>query len=200
MNLAALLRPSAATQSFLFASLLIIQDTTQLASRAEVQTHEQSTFAMEGVPLSHPVDLPENALQLMRKNAFVLSCHEEGPSPKDIPGEWFVASEVHLRTTHEADLLVMPRDMSRETSKSPADNACLFHAHSMPFWILIRNKAGYIVGLEEHAQVLRVLRSTSNRYRNIETKLSNLNESTTWIFRFDGHQYVRTGKTSIPTQ
>ena len=196
MNLAGVMRPRAATQGLLLASLLIIPTNEPLASGVDVQTYEQSTFAMEGVPLSHPVDLPKKAIQLMRENAFVLSCLEQGRSPNDIPAEWFVASEVHLRTTQEVDLLVMPR----ETSKSPAENACLFHAHSMPFWILMRNKTGYALALEEHAQVLRILRATSNGCRNIETKLSNLNYAITWILRFDGHQYVRTTKTSVPTQ
>lgn len=196
MNRAGVLRASAATQSFLFISFWIIPANAQLASRAQVQSHQQLTFAMEGVPLSHLLDLPKNALQVIRKNTFVLSCLAAGLSPEDIPGEWFVASEVHLRDTKEADLLVVPR----QSTQSPADNACLFHAHSMPFWILIRNKTGYTVVLEEHVQILRVLPSTSKGYRNIETQLSNLNESTTWLFRFDGDQYVATKKASIPTQ
>src|SRR6266481_7299366 len=106
MNLADVLRPRAATQRFLLASLLIVPASDPLASRAENRTYEQSTFAMEGVPLSHPVDLPKNALQVMRKNGFALSCLEPGKSTTDLPKVWFVASEVHLRTSQEADLLV----------------------------------------------------------------------------------------------
>ena len=196
MNRAGVLRAKAEAQSFLVISFWIIPANAQLASTAQVQSHEQLTFAMEGVPLSHPLDLPKNALQVIRKNPFVLRCLAEGSSPGDIPGEWFVASEVHLRGTKEADLLVVPR----ESTQSPTDNACLFHAHSMPFWILIRNKTRYTVVLEEHVQILRVLPSTSKGYRNIETQLSNLDESATWLFRFDGDQYVATKKTSIPTQ
>jgi hypothetical protein len=175
---------------------LILPINAQPASGVKVQTDEQSTFAAEVVPLSHPVDLPKSALQVMKKNVFVLSCLKGGSSPENVPGEWFVASKIYLRPTEEADLLVMPR----QTSKSPADNACLFQAHSMPFWILIRNGTGYVVVLEEHVQVLRVLRSSSNGYRDIETKVSNLNESTTWIFGFDGQKYVLMRKVSSPTQ
>jgi len=196
MNHAGVLRSSTRARSSLFACLLVVPASTQLPSKTAAQAHEQSVFAMEGVPLSHSVDLPRSALQVMRENTFVLSCLEKGQSSEDIPGDWFVASEVHLRATQETDLLVMPRD----TSESAANNACLFHAHSMPFWVLIKSKTGYTLALEEHVQALRVLSSVSNGYRDIETKLSNLNESTTWVFRFDGHRYVLKKETSTPTQ
>ena len=164
MYFAGVLRSSRTARSFLFTGFLIVSAGAQLPSITAAQAREQSMFAMEGVPLSQPVELPKDGLQLMRSNAFVLGCLQEGQSPEDIPAKWFVASEVHLRRMQETDLLVMPQ----ETPQRPADNACLFHPYSMPFWILIKNKTGYTLALEEHVQVLRVLSSTSNGYRDIE--------------------------------
>jgi hypothetical protein len=86
------------------------------------RTHDQSVFTMEGVPVSKPVDLPESALQVLRKNKFVLSCLEGGQTPEDIPEVWFVASKIHLGETQEMDLVVQPRELS----VAPASNGCLF--------------------------------------------------------------------------
>jgi hypothetical protein len=149
---------------------------------------------MEGEPLSHPIDLPDNALQVMRGSATVLSCIEQGQTPDDIPAMWFVASQIHLRTSRQTDLVVMPRDLREK----PSANRCLFHAHSMPFWILAEQESTYTIVLEDNVQTLKVLRTTSHRYRDIETSSFNLNGATKWFYQFDGHKYSLTKKSSIP--
>ncbi len=134
MNLALVLCPRTGGRYFLLASILTILASAHFGAMADVAWPEQVMFAMEGVRVSRPIDLPDNALRVMRKNTTVLSCLEQGKSPDDIPGTWFVASEIHLRTSNQFNLVVMPR----QTSESPSANRCLFHAHSIPFWILIK--------------------------------------------------------------
>ncbi len=194
MNLALVLCPRTGGRYFLLASILTILASAHFGAMADVAWPEQVMFAMEGVRVSRPIDLPDNALRVMRKNTTVLSCLEQGKSPDDIPGTWFVASEIHLRTSNQFNLVVMPR----QTSESPSANRCLFHAHSIPFWILIKRGTGYTIVLEANVQVLRVLRTTSHEYRNIETTSSNLNEDTKWLYQFDGHKYALKKKTSTP--
>lgn len=175
-----------AARCFLLAGLSIFPLAAQHAPR------EQSMFGNEG-NVSKPMDLPKTALRVMRKNAFVLSCLEKDQVPEHIPGDWFVASAVHLKNG-ETDIVVMPRT----TSEGEATNGCLLGAHTGPFWILTKNQNAYTLVLEENTQVLQILSSRSNGYRDIETKARNLNESTTWVYSFDGHKYALKKKTSTP--
>jgi hypothetical protein len=149
---------------------------------------------MEGTGISHPIDLPEKAIQLLRRNAFVLSCLKDGQSSRDAPASWFVASEIHLKNDAETDFVVMPRD----DSKSPSDNACLFHAYSMPFWVLINTNTEYTLALEDHTQVLRILDTRSHGYRDIGTSLGTMRGQTTSTFSFDGSNYKLKRRRTIP--
>ena len=194
MNLALVLRPRTSRGYFFLAAILIILTGAHYVAKADVATPEQIMFAMEGVPLSHPIDLPDNALRMMRKNPTVLDCLKQGQSPDDIPGMWFVASEIHLSTSGQSDLVVMPRDMS----ESPSANRFLFHAHSMPFWILLKRGKAYTIALEANVQMLKVLSTASQGHRDIETTATNLNETTNWLYRFNGEKYILKKKTSIP--
>jgi len=161
---------------------------------AGAQSSEQASFAMEGIPLSHPVNVPNDALRVMRKNATVLSCSAQEESGGEAPEKWFVASEIHLTTNSQVDLVVMPRDMREK----PSANRCLFNAHSMPFWILAKQGSEYTLVLEDNVQTLKVLVTVSREHRDIETTAVNLNETTKWLYRFDGHRYTLSKKTSTP--
>jgi hypothetical protein len=161
---------------------------------ADGKSSEQASFAMEGIPLSHPVNLPNDALRVLRKNATILSCSEQEQSGGEAQEKWFVASEIHLTTNSQVDLVVMPRDMREK----PSANRCLFNAHSMPFWILVKQGSEYTLVLEDNVQTLKVLRTVSHEFRDIETSSSDLNASTKWLYQFDGHRYTLSKKTSTP--
>jgi len=142
-------------------------------------------------PVVRPVNLPGDALRVMKQNKTVPACFEDGQSKDDIPETWFIASDIHLSDSNETGLVVMPR--------SP-DGACLLGAHTMPFWILLKRGGKYTVALEANVLTLRALSSVSHKYRDIETTAENLNETTKWLYRFDGEKYILNKKTSIPQQ
>lgn len=149
---------------------------------------------MDG-PVVRPVHLPEDALKVMRQNKTVLDCLEDEQSKDDIPETWFIASEVHLSDSDEVGLVVMPR-----ASEGSPGGACLLNAHTMPFWILLKSGRAYTIVLEDNVLVLRVLSTVSHGHRDIETTAINLNETTKWLYGFDGEKYIVNKKTSIPQQ
>jgi hypothetical protein len=138
------------------------------------------------VELSRPIDLPENALKVLRKDEFVRSCLGDSTSPEGIPAYWFVGSEIRLGARQgENDLVIQPRDLPG----SPSENRCLWHSHSIPFWVLKKTANGYALIMEDNAQVLKVLNSRSNGFRDIETLMSTTSGRTTSVFKWDGHPY-----------
>ena len=179
---------------FLLAALFAFAINVNSGGPADVNSSEQTSFGMEGIPLSHPVNLPNGAMRVMLKNATVLSCSEQEQSGGKALEKWFVASEIHLTTSSQVDLVVMPQDMHEK----PSANRCLLNAHSMPFWILAKQGPEYALVLEANVQTLKVLRTMSHEYRDIETSSSNPNESTKWFYQFDGHRYTLSKKTSTP--
>lgn len=159
---------------------------------------EQRVFAMEGVVISHPADVPEKALAVLRKSPAVLDCIEKDQSAEDIPAIWFVASEVHLRGTEEVDLVVQPRDLTATSPDKPTSNACLVYAHTVPFWVLRKTADGCVLVLEESTQVLRILDNRSQGYRDIESSLSTTLGHTKLLFKFDGQRYKLFRKHTLP--
>jgi hypothetical protein len=184
------------------AALLILLFNTSIAVAAQ-SSHakppiEQSKFAMEGVVIAHPVDLPEKALPVLRRSRAVLECLEEDHSIEDIPANWFVASVVHLGGPKEIDLVVQARDLTANYTDRPTPNACLYYTKSMPFWVLRKTSNGYVLVLEANALVLRVLDSRSNGFRDIETSLVDLAGQTKFTFKFNGRHYKLSRRHDIP--
>lgn len=188
MNNVCTLRLKPALRLLFLTAVCVLLPTTYLSLIAEDKSLEQVEFAMEG-SVVRPVHLPEDALRVMRQNKTVVDCLESGQSKEAIPETWFITSEVHLSNSHEAGLVVMPR--------SP-EGACLLNAHTMPFWILLKSGRTWTIALEDNVLVLRVLSTLSYEHRDIETTAANLNETTTWLYRFDGEKYILNKKTSIP--
>jgi hypothetical protein len=183
-------------------TMLFIVMITFSKEAVEAQTHksasgrEQSIFASEGVKVAHPIDPPESALQVLRKDQFVRSCVGDNESPGEIPGYWFVGSEIRLGATKdENDLVIQPRELPG----SPSENRCLWHAHSIPFWVLKRTADGYALILDDNAQVLKVLNSRSNGFRDIETSMTTTSGRTTSVFKWDGRRYsLAASRTTSP--
>jgi hypothetical protein len=195
MNAPRMLRPRTVRRLLFLAAISILLPTTDFGFVPEGGSHEQVMFAMEGVPVLRPVNLPEDALRVMRQNKTVLDCLEEGQSNDEVHGTWFIASEVHLTASGETHLVVMP-----SYSLGPSDGGCLLNAHTMPFWILAKRGRTYTILLEANAQVLSVLSTVSHGHQDILTTAANLNETTKWLYRFDGEKYILKKKTSIPQQ
>lgn len=91
---------------------------TRSQSTDRAGTHEQSSFASEGVPeearVKHPVRLPEPVAEILRADDGVRSCLEDNPlSPGETLSTWFLASPIHLDGSEETDRVVLP-SLSRE--------------------------------------------------------------------------------------
>jgi hypothetical protein len=153
---------------------------------------EQADFAMVEESPDRPVDVPAEVLAQLKKDEFVLSCLQEGQSSSDLAGDWFVGSVIQLGNQKHDGMVVQPR-------KHPATvEPCLLHVHSMPFWVFVKTRNGYALVLTDSVQLLRVLRTKSNGYRDIETSMSTTLGETRWFYKFDGHKYSLFRKTSTP--
>lgn len=153
-------------------------------------TIEQSRFAVEGTEIARPVGVPESVVEILRHDKYVSDCLNEGQQPSEIPESWFVGSQIRLNGSQEIDLIVMPRQLPLKAN-APTDNACLYGAHVAPFWVFreTANKSTLVLGLS--AVGLEVLNTRSNGYRDIRLWSSTAVTQTTFIFHFDGHQYLK---------
>ncbi len=149
---------------------------------------EQSQYSMETdvVPIQHPVDVPESVVQLLRTDRLISNCARAAKmSPDQVPALWFVASEIHLDGPHERDLLVQGRDLHA----SPSPNACLMGANIKPFWVFRKTQNDYSLVLSIGAHDLRVLRTRSKGFRDIEVSAMTAVTGYSATYRFDGDKY-----------
>lgn len=152
------------------------------------QSSEQSRFAVEGIPIEKPKDVPESVLKVLRKDAYVVACLKEAQSVSEIPASWFVGSEIHLDGPEQIDLIVVPRQLAPKKDE-PTDNACLYGANVAPFWVFSNASRQPTLVLEISAAGLRLANEKTKGYRDIETWSSTALARTMSHFRFDGRQY-----------
>jgi hypothetical protein len=120
--------------------LTLLSAVAEAQNPGAVPPRDQTVFGMEGVPVSNPVDLTNSALQVLRKNKFILSCLEDNQSPQDIPASWFVGSEIQLAGAKEVAL--MPPSLSRlgalksQTSHVQPTDKCI----DDPAHVIVRNQ------------------------------------------------------------
>jgi hypothetical protein len=155
---------------------------------ASALSPEQSQFSTETdvVPIQHPKDLPEDALQVLRNDRVILNCARTAKMlPDEVPASWFVASEIHLDGSVEEDLIVQGRDLRL----SPAPNRCLMGANVAPFWVLRKTQAGYSLVLSVSAHDLRVLGTKSKEFRDIEVFAMTAVAGYSATYKFDGEKY-----------
>jgi hypothetical protein len=148
---------------------------------------EQRSFSVEQdlLPVRKPVKLSEPALLALETDAAVLSCMKDQSPPDKQPEQaWFQASQIHLNSPNETDLIV-----STAGSKSP----CFMAPYAARFWVLQKRGEGYQLVLATDAHDLSVLGTKTNHYRDIETSVSNLHGTATTLSRFDGHRYKSVG-------
>lgn len=159
------------------------------------KNREQAGFGSEAdVPgevfIEKPVEISDGALQTLKGAPRIESCLESGTMRGEVQGAWFLGSEIHLSTPHEADLVVLPNTPRLVARQFPVKVfTCMLGAHGGWFWVL-RGKTGkYQLLLETFADALEVLNSKTNEYRDIQTDSATGVSHTTLIFKFDGHRY-----------
>jgi hypothetical protein len=159
-----------------------------VGQKASVSAFEQSQFSMETdvVPILHPIDLPEGALQVLRNDRSILNCSGADKMTADqVPAVWFVASEVHLGGPREIDLVVQGRDLH---VKLPP-NLCLMGVNIKPFWVFRQTEQGYSLVLSTSAHDLRVLGTRSKGFRDIEASAMTAVTGYSTTYKFDGEKY-----------
>lgn len=140
------------------------------------KAREQVVFNAEDA-IQHPVGVPAEVLQLLRRDERNRTCLEDNQSADDIPPTWFTASEIDLNNDKEKDLIVK------------ANNPCLFGANIDPFWVFRKSTDGYELVLRVHTLSLEVLDISTRGYRDIRTQAATAKEVLTTMYKFDGNKY-----------
>jgi hypothetical protein len=152
----------------------------------EKTTQEQSTFGLEDPPITKPIAIPGEVLQILRTDKIVQNHLNEGQTPADIPASWFEGSQIHLDGSDELDLVVVPK------------NGLLFGANVGPIWVFHKTAKGYDEVLSISVHDLRVLKTKWKGFREIQVYSMTAVTVTTEIFRFDGQRYVSFNKVTKP--
>jgi len=116
---------------------------------------EQLHFTAEDNRAKKPVALPQDVLELLKKDEQVKSAIEgqEGSAQK-IPRSWYSASAVHLSTSGRPDYVVV-------------GNPPLTGANVTTFWVFRASTRGYEAVLVAPAHDLIVKRTRTNVFRDI---------------------------------
>ncbi len=161
---------------------------------------EQSDFGieLEVAPIQRPVALERAALDALTDDAGVASCLEnEGLSPKVLPANWFVASEIHLDGANESDLVVLPGGRLPDTPKGEiSPNACFLGANTGQMWVLRSTQRGFKLVLSQIGLGMSVLTTRTNGFRDIEIGAFVGGYDDSINYKFDGESYKIAGRIS----
>jgi hypothetical protein len=186
---------SAARTTLLLVPLLLI-----LASQAQTSSQvvqEQSSFGTEEAPgeprVSRPHPVPDAVLRILETDEGVRSCLKDNPlSAGQHLGSWFLASEIHLDSPAQTDLIVVPSFQGEE-------GMCFESVEGIGwFWVFRSADTNYQLVLKAAGNGLEVLRTRSNGYRDIQTGVVSQAGKyvTTVTFRFNGNEYVKHEETT----
>ena len=177
MNLPGVLLP----QLLLSILLILIAFFSANQASSQVPTNitpaEQTAFGSEDEKFAHPVTLSWEARAALageRSIADVLK--DDGLTAETMPKDWFMASEVHLLSLDEADLVVVGDKIARG-------------AYTTAFWVLRHSPKGYKVIFRTDAQSLDLLKSRTNGLCDISITIVNLHGEYSAVFGFDGNTY-----------
>lgn len=172
---------------------------TQTEAKGTAQ--EQSSFALgsdsDEPRVKRPVPVPDEVLKVLRADKTVEGCLEDNPL---LPGKslnsWFLASSIHLDGNKHSDLIVVPSFVGKEL-------VCFESASGIAwFWVFRRIGDQYTMILKASGNSMRVLRTTSNGYRNIRTGSIGQagRQLTTVNYAFNGENYAEVGRSTQEQQ
>ncbi|MGA8871157.1 MAG: hypothetical protein WB460_08460 [Candidatus Acidiferrales bacterium] len=189
------MRVEIATSKRVIQILALVMTFGQSLGGQSVANHhqsEQTSFGAEAIPgevlVKNPVEVPKTALLVLQGalSRGALNCVRfEKVRPEEIPSSWFVASEIHLDGPNEIDLIIRPQALP----ESPSPNRCLFGAHAVPFWILVKADEGYRLLLKTTGDALQIMDQRTRGYRDIEVWSLTAATRTALILKFDGNRY-----------
>jgi hypothetical protein len=183
--------------------VVLIWPRALLTQHTPVETPREQfgfNYEFEIDPIQRPVKPSAAALQTLSKDKLVASCLRiAGLRPEELPGNWFVASEIHLTHLDELDLIVLPGGRLPDTPAGEISrNACLVGANTGGFWVLRKTPIGFELVLSEMAHNLEILKTRSHGFRDIRLYTISLRSTTIQDFKFDGKQYRLSGTQSRP--
>jgi hypothetical protein len=167
-------------------------------ARAKEQ-EEQSEFGIDdAVPIVRPVTLSRAALDALSRDERVASCLEgESLSIKELPANWFVASEIHLDGPNETDLVVLPGGrLPDKPAGEISPNACLVGANTAQMWVLRQTQHGFKLVLSQIALGMTVLTTRTNGLRDVQVGAAVGGYADSIDYKFDGQSYRIAGRTS----
>jgi hypothetical protein len=161
---------------------------------------EQSEFGieLEADPILRPVELPRAALDALSKDERVASClRHNGLRPEELPANWFIGSEILLDGPYESDLVVLPGGRPPNTPAGEiSQNACLYGANTAQMWVLRKNQNGFQLVWSQLGLGMNVLSTRTNGLRDIQVGAAVGGYSDSIDYKFDGHLYQMTGRSS----
>jgi hypothetical protein len=120
-------------------------------------------------------------------------------TPEKLPGNWFVASVIHLDGPIELDLIALPAGRLPETPGGKISaNVCLIGPNTGGFWVLRRTPTGFQLVLSQMAHSLEILNTRSNGLRDIRLYTIAVREHTITDYKFSGREYHLTRTKTRP--
>jgi len=162
---------------------------------------EQSAFGREQVafvPIRQPIAVPQSALEVMSQDDIVARCLKSKNSDlHQLPAQWFVAAAIHLHSSAETDLVIMPRMLSGEQDGQKSESGCWDGIKNGPFWILRKVRGEFIVVLSKSADALEIRPTRSRDIRDIWLSWITFDSAGIMPMKFDGKRYVVAKNASV---
>jgi hypothetical protein len=174
---------------------------TKAQDSVKPSEQEQFGFGREQVgfvPIRQPIAIPQSALDVMSKDDIIAQCVKSKNSDfRQLPTQWFVAAAIHLHSSAETDLVIMPRMLSVEQDVKKSESACWDGIKNGPFWILRKVRGGFIVVLSESADGLEIRPTRSRGVRDIWLSWITFDATGVMPMKFDGKRYVVAKNASV---
>lgn len=170
-------------QKLLFLSIsvcLIMSATAQTKPRKSTANAEQTSFGAEE-KIKHRAKIPRAILASLKTDERVKDCLAENDKSKGKFETWFSAAQVNLNGDAQSDYVVKP------------ENACLFGANIVPFWIFRKNGGKYDLMIHAYSLGLDVLPGKTKGYRDVEIFAASATIGFGAKYKFDGKKYVPKG-------
>jgi hypothetical protein len=174
---------------------------TKAQDSVKPSEQEQFGFGREQVgfvPIRQPIAIPQSALDVMSKDDIIAQCVKSKNSDfRQLPTQWFVAAAIHLHSSAETDLVIMPRMLSVEQDVKKSESGCWDGIKNGPFWILRKVRGGFIVVLSESADGLEIRPTRSRGVRDIWLSWITFDATGVMPMKFDGKRYVVAKNASV---
>lgn len=147
-----------------------------------VRQTEQTSFSSEG-KISNAVKLPPDVFQKLAEydDGQLEKCKQNEFLRQSNDTNYFAASKINLDGDRQTDLIVQ------------AQTPCFMGANNTTFWIFTGNvqksASAYALVFDVAADFLKILRTSTKGFRDIETASHTAVELYTIRWKFDGQKY-----------